>query len=238
MVSYLCSIVADQVHLVDGQHEIADADQMREIGVTPRLREHAFARIDQNHRKVCGRGAGHHVARVLFMARRIGDDEFALLGGEEPVGHIDGDALFALRGQAVHQQREIDVLALGSDTLGVGLQRRELILEDHLRVVQQASDERGFAVIDAAAGDEAQQALVLMLLQVGVDVLGDQRIRLITLRPARWSSEVSFLFLLLHAGRLIVIDGAALAFGGLGQQHFLDDLGQRVRLALTAPVNG
>ena len=53
--------------------------------------------------------------------------------------------------------------ALRADLLRVRLQRRELILEDHLRVVQQPADQRRFAVIDAAAGDEAQQALVLVL---------------------------------------------------------------------------
>jgi hypothetical protein len=54
------------------------------------------------------------------------------------------------------------------------LDGRELVLEQHLRVVQQAADQRALAVVDAAAGDEAQQALVLVLLQVGADVLGDE----------------------------------------------------------------
>jgi hypothetical protein len=35
------------------------------------------------------------------------------------------------------------------------------------------------AVIDAAAGDEAQQGFVLVLQQIGVDVLGDEVLRLI-----------------------------------------------------------
>ena len=38
-------------------------------------------------------------------------------------------------------------------------QRRELILEDQLGVVQQPADQRRLAVIDRAAGDEAQQIL-------------------------------------------------------------------------------
>ena len=63
--------------------------------------------------------------------------------------------------------------------LRIRLERRELILEDHLRVVQQPPDQGGFAVVDRSAGDEAQQALVLVLLEIGVDVLGDQRIGLI-----------------------------------------------------------
>src|SRR3546814_2350279 len=41
--------------------------------------------------------------------------------------------------------------------------------------------EGGFAVINAAASDETQQRLVLMLFQIGVNVLRDQRVSLISL---------------------------------------------------------
>ena len=44
-----------------------------------------------------------------------------------------------------------------------------------------------------------------------------------------WPSEIPFLLLLLHRCRLIVVDRAALALRGRGQQHLLDDLGQRRR---------
>jgi hypothetical protein len=115
----------------------------------------------------------------LFVARRVGDDEFALFGREEAIGHVDGDALLALGGQAVDQKGEIDVAPLRADAAAVGLQRRHLILEDHLGVVQQPADQGGLAVVDAAAGDEAQQALVLMGVQIGVDVAGDQ-VRLVS----------------------------------------------------------
>jgi hypothetical protein len=46
--------------------------------------------------EVGGRGAGGHVARVLLVARRVGDDELAPVGGEVAVGDVDGDALLAL----------------------------------------------------------------------------------------------------------------------------------------------
>ena len=110
---------------------------------------------------------------------RVGDDELALLGREEAIGDVDRDALFALGGEAVDQQREVDVLALRADALAVRFERGELILEDHLRVVQQPADQRRLAVVDRAAGDEAQQRLVLMLLEIGLDVLGDQRVGLV-----------------------------------------------------------
>src|SRR5580704_6463209 len=46
------------------------------------------------------------------------------------------------------------------------------------------------------------------------------------------ASEIPLALLLLHAGRLVVVDDAALALGGGGEQHLLDDLRQRLGLAL------
>ena len=139
-----------------------------------RLHQHALARIDQDHRKVGGGSAGDHVAGVLFVARAVGDDELALLGVEEAIGHVDGDALLALGGKTVDQQREVDLLPLRADLTGIRLQRVQLVLEDHLRIVEQAPDQGGLAIIDAAAGDEAEHRLVLVLHEIGVDVLGNQ----------------------------------------------------------------
>ncbi len=144
-----------------------------------RLSQNPFACVDQDDGEVRGRGAGDHVAGILFVAGRVGDDELALFRRKEAVGDIDGDALLALGGEAVDEQCKVDVLALRAHSLAVALQSRELILEDHLRVIQQPADQRRFAVIDAATGDEAQQTLVLVLKQIGVDVLGNECVDLI-----------------------------------------------------------
>jgi hypothetical protein len=71
------------------------------------LFQQAGAGIDQQDRQIGGRGAGCHVAGILLVAGRVGDDEGALVGGEIAIGDIDGDALFALGLQTVEQQREI-----------------------------------------------------------------------------------------------------------------------------------
>ena len=91
--------------------------------VTAGLGQHALAGVDQDDGHVGGGGAGDHVAGVLLVARRVGDDELAVLGREEPVGHVDGDALLALGGETVDQEGEVELAALGADLLGVGLQR-------------------------------------------------------------------------------------------------------------------
>ena len=103
--------IADEVDLVDGEHDVADAEQRGDEGVPPRLGQHALARVDQDHREIGVGGAGRHVAGVLLVARRVGDDELALLGREEAVGDVDGDALLALGLEPVDEQREVDVLA-------------------------------------------------------------------------------------------------------------------------------
>ena len=99
------------------------------------------------------------------MARRIGDDILALLAREIAVGDVDRDALLALGGQAVEQQREIELAVDGAGAPGVGLQRRLRGLEDQPRLVEQAPDQRRLAVVDGAAGDEPQQALLAQRAQ-------------------------------------------------------------------------
>ena len=148
-------VVADEIHLVDAHDEVRDAQQRRDERVALGLLDHAVARVDEHERQVGGRRAGDHVARVLHVARRVGDDELALRCGEVAVGDVDGDALLALGPQAVGEQREVDVV--GAHLRRRALDRLELILEDRFGVVEQAADERRLAVVDRARSGEAQQ---------------------------------------------------------------------------------
>jgi hypothetical protein len=107
-----------------------------------------LGRIDQHHGGIGGRGGGDHVAGVLLMARRVADDELALGGREVAVGHVDRDALFALGREAVGEQGEVGFAA--------ALHAGQLVLQHGLAVHQQAADQRALAVVDRAAGDEAQ----------------------------------------------------------------------------------
>jgi hypothetical protein len=168
-------VVAHHVHLVDGEHHAADADERDDETVPPGLGQHAFSGIDEDDGEFRGRGAGRHVAGVLLVARRVGDDELAPVGGEGAIGDVDRDALLALGRQSVDQKREVEVAALGADALGIGFQRGQLVLEQQLRFIQQASDQRRFSVVDAAAGDEPQQILALLLGEIGLDLGGGRR---------------------------------------------------------------
>ena len=46
-----------------------NAEQMRERRVPARLRDDAVARVDEQDRELRRRRRGHHVARVLLVAR-------------------------------------------------------------------------------------------------------------------------------------------------------------------------
>ena len=147
-------VVVDQVHLVDAQHHVGDAQQRGDEGVAAGLLEDPLAGVDQHQGQVGGGGAGDHVAGVLDVARRVGDDELAVRGGEVAVGHVDGDALLALGPQAVGEQGQVGVLVA---TVAAGaLDRLELVLEDGLGVVEQAPDQRALAVVDRPGRGQAQ----------------------------------------------------------------------------------
>ena len=161
VVKHLLAVI-HQVDLVHRQHDVADAQQRGDIGVAAGLGQHALARVNQDDGQIAVGGAGRHVAGILFVARRVGDDELALVGGEEAVGDINGDALLPLGFQPVHQQREINIVAVGAELLGVFFQRRQRVFEQELGVVQQAPDQGALAVIHAAAGEEAQQGFLFL----------------------------------------------------------------------------
>ena len=168
---------------------------LREIGMAPGLRQHALARIDQQHREVGGRRAGHHVAGILLMAGRVGDDELASRAREEAIGDVDRDALLALRREPVDEQREIDLRPLRAVTLAVAFERVELVVEDLLALVEQPPDQGGLAVVDTAAGDEPQQLLVLPAARARPGRRGGSG--LLRIRAAG-TLEISLLLLFLH----------------------------------------
>jgi len=141
---------------------VRDADQRGQLGVAAGLGQHALACVDQDDRQVGGRCGGDHVAGVLLVARGVGDDVLACAGAEIAVGDVDGDALFALGLQTVGQQREVD--GAHAALLRGALDGGEGVGENGLGIEQQAADQRALAVIDAATGQKAQQAVIFNLM--------------------------------------------------------------------------
>ena len=92
--------VVDQVHLVDDDDDLANADQAQQIAVAARLFLHAFGGVDEDERGVGARRAGHHVLDELLVAGRVDDDVFALRGAKPDLRGVDRDVLVALGLQA------------------------------------------------------------------------------------------------------------------------------------------
>ena len=154
-----------QVHLVHRQHDVADAKQRHQIAVAAGLGDDSRAGIDQDNGQTGSGAAGNHVTGVLFVSRRVGNDEFPVVGREIAVGHVDGNALFALGFQSIEQQGIVDVFAGIADALAVALQGIQLVFVDFLAVVQQPPDEGGFAVVDRAGCEETQQVFLFVAVE-------------------------------------------------------------------------
>ena len=112
---------------------------------------------------------------------------------------------------SVSRARSISPAPVVPTLLAVAFHGGELVLVDHLGVVQQPADERALAVVDAAAGEEAQQLLLLVAGEVGVDVFLTQ------VNGLHFGEgmhlEVPLALLLLHRPRLVVVDHPALPLG-------------------------
>ena len=131
----------DEIHLVDRDGDVANPEEVGDVAVPFGLGDDPMARVDQDDRKLTGRRAGDHVACVLLVARRVGDDELSLRRGEVSIGDVDRDALLPLGLEAVGEQRKVDLITGAALGGGVGVETRELIFVDHVRVVQKAADQ-------------------------------------------------------------------------------------------------
>src|SRR5213079_2356550 len=98
---------------------------------------------------------GRHVPGVLFVTRRIGQNEFAARGREVPVRDVNRDALFPFRLEAVREQRKID--RTGGPVPRRARDRPHLVLVHRLRVVQEPADQRALPIVDAAGRAQAQE---------------------------------------------------------------------------------
>ena len=143
--------VVDQVHLVDQDRDLLDAQQMEQIAVPAGLLLHALLGVDQQQRGLAAGRAGDHVLEKLLVARRIDDDVVALGGAEPDLRGVDGDALIALGLQRVHQEGPFERHAA---PLGHRLDRLELAFGQRARVVEQPADQGRLAVIDVADDDD------------------------------------------------------------------------------------
>ncbi len=149
-------VEAGEVDLVDGQHDMLDADQRDDRGVAACLRQQAFARVDQQDGEIGARSRCRHIARILLMAGRVGDDEGAPRRRDIAVGDVDRNALFALGLEPIDEKGEVDIVAVGAVAPRVAFEGREVIVVDEALFIEKPPDEGRFAIVDGAAGDQPQ----------------------------------------------------------------------------------
>ncbi len=119
----------------------------------PRLLAHAFIRRDQQHRRIRAGRAGDHVFQELLVPRRVDDDVGSAGRLELDLRGVDRDVLLLLLEQRIEQE---GVFKLHPLLAARRLDLLDLAVRQRLRVVENAADKRGFAVIDMADEDDAE----------------------------------------------------------------------------------
>ena len=126
------------------------------MAVSACLCQDSLAHIHKNECKIGGGGAHNHVARVLLVTGRIDCDESASVGFEVTPRHINGNSLFALRLQPIHQQGQIYIVPLGAMDPACCSGFLELIFRNRPGITKQPAKEGRLAVIHGSANDEPQ----------------------------------------------------------------------------------
>ena len=88
--------VVDAVEFVDHNGNSRDLHERADVQVAQGLRPDSPGGVDQHEPDVGSRGGNRHVARVLLVARSVGDYESAAVAQvHRTVGDVNRDALFA-----------------------------------------------------------------------------------------------------------------------------------------------
>ena len=154
-----------QVHLIDSQHHMFNAQQRYQKSMATCLSDDTGAGIYQNNCQIGRRATGNHITCILFVSRSIRNDKFTAIGREVTVSHVNRDSLFTLRFQAIEQQSIVYMFACIPYALTVTFQCIQLIFVQFLTVEQQTSDQSRFSVIYRTGGQQSQQVLLFIFVQ-------------------------------------------------------------------------
>ena len=121
------------------------------------LRQQTFARIDQQDRGIGVRRGRHHVAGVLLVTWRVREQDTPSRRRHMTISDVDGDALFSFGRQPIDQKRQVEAFGAAEAASALSLQNRELVVRHGTRVVQQTAEQSALAVVDTAAGHDAER---------------------------------------------------------------------------------
>ena len=145
--------IFDQVHLVDGDHHLPDAEQAQEVTVPAALFAHAFIGGDQQHRAIRAGRAADHILEKFLVTRRVDNDVGPLLRLELDLRGVDGDVLRLLLQKSIQKER---ILELHPFLATSRLDLLDFPLGQRMGVVKDAPDQGGLAVIDVPDKHDAE----------------------------------------------------------------------------------
>ena len=145
--------IADQIHLVHDDGELAYAQERQEIAMLLGLLLHALQGIDQQQRPFGPGRPGDHVLEKLLMPRRIDDDVVPALPAEERPRRIDGDSLLLLFKKGIEQERILEFFAL---LPADGLDLFKLAIRQRSRVGIETPQQGGLPVVHMPDDDDVQ----------------------------------------------------------------------------------
>ncbi|CAB4931759.1 unannotated protein [freshwater metagenome] len=115
-----------------------------------RLRTHAASSVDKEDGDIAVGCRHRHVSRVLLMTRSVCDEHATTIREiHVAIGDINRDPLLALGLEPVSEKREVDLSHRNRRPAAASLPRVfELVERNAVGLGEEASDERGLAVID------------------------------------------------------------------------------------------
>ena len=153
-----CFRIARQIHLIDQHIDLFDAQQTQHISMAAALFLHALFAVDNQERRFSTCRAGNHILQKFLMARRINNHIVALSGRELNARGVNRDTLLLFFLEGIQQVGIFKGLARivcdFFDLVNGSLRQR-------IRIVKQAANDRGFAVVHMTHDDDIQPGFFL-----------------------------------------------------------------------------
>ena len=148
-------VPVQRVHLVHGDHEIADTEESQQRRVGARLPFGTQLRVD--HQQCRGRPgrAGDQIAHEFAMPRAIDDDHFALRGADTDARGVERHRLIPLELQCIERERPLQRhVAAGA----CRLHPRDPSIGQQVQFMQQAAQQRRLAMVDVPGQADRERA--------------------------------------------------------------------------------
>src|SRR2546423_11039615 len=143
--------VVDEIHLVDHDRRLLDAEEAQKVGMPTGLLLHAFFRIHQEQRRIGVGSARDHVLDELLVTWLVDDQVFTIAAAKSNLSDVDGDALELLFFEGVQEERVLEWLAL---LLADAPDLLDAAFFKGAGVREQPPDQSRFTVIDVTDDDE------------------------------------------------------------------------------------